>query len=118
ADLGEDFIVRSPSVDREPERALGDEGVAPLELERCAGWIGSRLIVSGHHPHLATVLHADLRGAEDVACGMKRDTHAAHVDRLAPADGANRGVLDDPCAQHPRTLARAQVPLAPGARVV
>src|SRR5687767_53472 len=43
-DVGEDLGVIAPAVDRESERALGDERVAALELEGRAGRIGIGLV--------------------------------------------------------------------------
>jgi hypothetical protein len=82
----EHLALRRPLVDRQAEGRFGDEGVAGHRLERCARRVGLHLVVAGHDPHLAAMLQAYLRRAEDVAGGMQGDPHAV--------DGADTTVLE------------------------
>ena len=75
-----------PPIDRQGERGLADEHVALELLERRAGRVRLPLVVPGHDPHLALVLDAHLRGAENVPGGMQR--HLGRPDR------ERRAVLD------------------------
>jgi hypothetical protein len=80
---------------RQRKGRLGDEHVAGHELERRAGRVGHILIVARGDDAQAIVLEImtfdrDLRRAEDMAGGMKRDRHAVYGDAFAIADGLRR----------------------------
>jgi hypothetical protein len=117
-DRREHLARRRPAVDRQPERRLGDEGVAAHRLERGAGRVGLDLVVAADDPHLAAVLEAHLGRAEHVAGRMQRHAHAVHVERLAVGQRAQRDAGAEPRAQHALGGRRGQVRAVPGARVV
>ena len=63
--------------------------MAANRLERRAGRVGVALVVARDHPHLAAVLDAHLRRAEDVTRGVKRDGDAVDFQRLDRTRGGN-----------------------------
>ena len=92
-DACEQFALRGPTVDRQPEGALRDEAIATNRLEGLTGHVGFERVVgrAGHEvvtrgdPDPAAVLEPHLRRAEHVARGMQRDAHPEVVDALSIA---------------------------------
>src|SRR4051795_8577218 len=72
------------------KRRLGDEGIALDQLEWRAGWVRYILVVAGCDDARAVRADADLRRAEHVAGGMKRDLDAAELQLLAVRDRLRR----------------------------
>ncbi len=112
-DLVDDRRRRVPGVDRQAERRLRNEGMTGDGLEGGTRWIGLPLVVPRQHPHLAAVLHADLRGPENVPRGMERHPGAADRQGFAVKQRLDDGVRNA-AAQHRRAWGRAQI--ARGAR--
>src|SRR6185437_3636232 len=68
-----DHLCRGrPPVDGQSESRLADKALASNDLERRAGRIGLAFVVPRDHPDAALVLDADLSGAQDMACRVKR----------------------------------------------
>ncbi len=115
-DLGEERPLRRPAVDRQPERALGDEAVAAHRLEGLARRVGvfgalaraREPVVSRSDPDTAAVLEAHLRRTEHVAGGVQRHLHAEMIDGLAIGQRLQRN-LAEPRPQHAFGPRRGQV---------
>ena len=106
--------------DRQAERRLGDEGVAPDELERRAGRVGDILVVARGDHARAVRRDADLRRAEHMAGRMERDLRLAELQRVAVANrlrGAGE-ILAVAQAHHVERLLRRQHRAVAGARVI
>ncbi len=107
-----------PAIDRQRERALGDEHVARHRLERRAGGIGGALVVAGDDPDAVRAFDADLRRAEDVPGGVEADAGAAERQRPAVRLRLDRHVGAEAAGEQRRRRVRAQVGGAAGAGVI
>src|SRR5205085_342820 len=87
-------------------------------LERRAGAIRFRLVVTRNDPHLAAMLDAHLRRAEDVARRVQRDAHAVQVYRFSILREANRRADTEPSTQDPLAGPGREIRVATPARVV
>src|SRR5690349_20374095 len=67
---------------RQPERGLRDEDITLNYLERRAGRVMHVLVVAGGDDPDATMRDRDLRRAQHVPRGMKRDRDIAQPDLL------------------------------------
>ncbi len=117
-DRREDGFGRRPAIDGQAEGRLGNEGVGAHALERGAGGVRVGLVVTADDPGLATVGHAHLGRAEDVAGGVEGDGHTVDVGRHAVGQRLDARLR--PHAQAQDALARcgAQVSGRAGAGVV
>ncbi len=79
-----------PAEYRQREGGFGHKRVATERLERRAGRVGREFIVARNHPHFAAALEANLRRAEHVARGMKRERHIADSEAFAISQRLNR----------------------------
>jgi hypothetical protein len=68
--IRDDGGCRGPAEDRQGKRRFGDKHMALERLERLAGWVTRSFVVPADHHHLAAVLDAHLRRAEDVTSRM------------------------------------------------
>src|SRR5262245_2164689 len=114
----EDLAIRRPSIDRQAERALGDERVTSHELERRARGVGLRLVVAGGDPHLTPMLDAHLSRPENVASRVERDANAVHINRFAVGERADPAAGPQAGATDPGAFAGTEVPLRPPAGVI
>src|SRR3954470_21998635 len=102
------------------KRRLGDEGIALDQFERRAGRIGHILVVAGGDDARAVRGDADLRRAEHVARGMKRDLDGPELQLLAIRDRLCRAREVRPITQahHVEGFLRRQHGAMAGARVI
>ncbi len=114
----EDPFGGVPAVDRQAERAFGEEGVALDRLEGLAGGIRFALVVPGDAPGFVPVPDQHLGRAQDVPRGVQAHRTPPEVPRLPPFEDLALEVLVEPRPHHLQGVAAGEVPSAPRGRVV
>ena len=117
-DLGKQFGLRGPAVDRQAKRRFGDEGIAAHRLEGRAGAVVFELVVARRHPDPAAMLEPHLGRTEHMAGRVQRQPHAMVLYHLAIGQRLQRDVLAQTPAQNGRAVMVGQVMRAAIARMV